>query len=130
MKWIEEVSRQISDDVQEVLDSHNQEQDIEVCRRNSIRSLNDVKFWADEFKRGRKSLGDDKRSGRTNTATTDENIAKVHQMVLDDHLIYSRGYEHVKRTYLSHIKSTFRDEKDVRALGAPFAHVRQKRFES
>ncbi|GFW45151.1 hypothetical protein TNCV_716531 [Trichonephila clavipes] len=42
------------------------------------------KFWAAEFKRGRKSLGDNEHSGRPNTATTDENIAKVHQMVLDD----------------------------------------------
>ncbi|GFX41519.1 hypothetical protein TNCV_3490561 [Trichonephila clavipes] len=38
-------------------------------------------------KRGRKCLRDDERSGRPNTATTDENIAKVHQMVLHDHRI-------------------------------------------
>ncbi|GFV26398.1 GTP-binding protein GEM [Trichonephila clavipes] len=31
------------------------------------------------------SLGDDERSGRPNTATIVENIAKVHQMVLDNH---------------------------------------------
>ncbi|GFU83780.1 histone-lysine N-methyltransferase SETMAR [Trichonephila clavipes] len=46
-----------------------------------------LKFCAAEFKQGRKSLGDNERSGRPNTATTDENIAKVHQMVLDDHRI-------------------------------------------
>ncbi|GFX00737.1 hypothetical protein TNCV_4577041 [Trichonephila clavipes] len=38
-----------------------------------------------EFKRGRKSLGDDERLGRPNTTTINENITKVHQMVLDDH---------------------------------------------
>ncbi|GFU15790.1 histone-lysine N-methyltransferase SETMAR [Trichonephila clavipes] len=43
-----------------------------------------VKFWATEFKRGHKSLGDDKRSGRPNTAITHENIAKVLQIMLDD----------------------------------------------
>ncbi|GFU50018.1 HTH_48 domain-containing protein [Trichonephila clavipes] len=43
-----------------------------------------VKFWSTEFKRGRKSLGDDERSGRPNTVAIDENIAKVRQMVLDD----------------------------------------------
>ena len=37
-----------------------------------------------ELKRDRKSLGDDERSGRPKTATTDENIAEVHQMVLND----------------------------------------------
>ncbi|GFX60970.1 hypothetical protein TNCV_2366481 [Trichonephila clavipes] len=37
--------------------------------------------------RGHKSLRGDERLGRPNTATTDENIAKNHQMVLDDHRI-------------------------------------------
>ena len=49
-----------------------------------------MKFWAAEFKRDRKSLGGDERSGRLKTATIDENIAKVHQMVLDDRRINVR----------------------------------------
>ncbi|GFT21120.1 histone-lysine N-methyltransferase SETMAR [Trichonephila clavipes] len=49
-----------------------------------------MKFWAPEFQRGRKSLEDDERSRRPNTETTDENIAKVHQMVLDDSRIKVR----------------------------------------
>ena len=32
-------------------------------------------FWAAEFKRRRKNLGNDERSGHPKTATTDENIA-------------------------------------------------------
>ncbi|GFX18640.1 hypothetical protein TNCV_3311011 [Trichonephila clavipes] len=47
-------------------------------------SLTTVKLWAVEFKRGRKSLGDDELSERPGTETTDENITKGHQMVLDD----------------------------------------------
>ncbi|GFU63855.1 HTH_48 domain-containing protein [Trichonephila clavipes] len=46
-----------------------------------------VKIWTAEFKCGRKSLGEVERSRRPNTATTDENISKVYQMVLDDHRI-------------------------------------------
>ncbi|GFV30200.1 hypothetical protein TNCV_96771 [Trichonephila clavipes] len=42
-----------------------------------------VKLWAAEFKRGRKRLRGDERSGRPSTATTDENIIKVQQMGLD-----------------------------------------------
>ena len=88
-----------------------------------------MKFWAAEFKRERKSFGGNERSGRPKTATTDENIAEVHQMVPDDCRINvreSRGYEHVRRTCLSHIKLIFRREKAVRALGAAFAHGRSK----
>ena len=54
---------------------------------DSAPSFTTVKFWAAEFKRGHKSLGDD---GCPKTATTDKNIAKVHQMVLDDHQIKAR----------------------------------------
>ena len=54
---------------------------------DSAPSFTTVKFWAAEFKRGHKSLGDD---GCPKTATTDKNIAKVHQMVLDDHQIKVR----------------------------------------
>ncbi|GFV56460.1 HTH_48 domain-containing protein [Trichonephila clavipes] len=50
----------------------------------SAPSFTTVKFWVAEFKRGRKSFEDDERSERSSTATTYENIAKVHQMVLDD----------------------------------------------
>ena len=51
---------------------------------DSASSFTTVTFWAAELKRGRKSLEDDGRSGRPKTATTDENIGEVHQMVLDD----------------------------------------------
>ena len=57
---------------------------------DSAPSFTTVKFWAAEFKHARKSQGDDERSGRPKTATTDENSAKVHQMVLDDRRIKVR----------------------------------------
>ncbi|GFU27714.1 HTH_48 domain-containing protein [Trichonephila clavipes] len=57
---------------------------------DSAPSFITVKFWATEFKCGRKSLGDDERSGRLNTVTIEENIAKVHQIELDDRRIKVR----------------------------------------
>ena len=47
-------------------------------------ALSTVKKWAAEFKRGRESLEDDPRSGRPSTATTQENIDRIHQMVMND----------------------------------------------
>ena len=47
-------------------------------------ALSTVKKWAAEFKRGRESLEDDPRSGRPSTATTQENIDHIHQMVMND----------------------------------------------
>jgi len=43
-----------------------------------------IKKWAAEFKRGRTSLEDDPREGRTNSATKPEIIEQVHDKVLDD----------------------------------------------
>ena len=47
-------------------------------------ALSTVKKWAAEFKRGRESLEDDPRSGRPSTATTQENIDRIYQMVMND----------------------------------------------
>ena len=47
-------------------------------------ALSTVHKWAAEYKRGRDSLEDDPRSGRPATATTQENIGRVHHMVMDD----------------------------------------------
>ena len=45
-------------------------------------ALSTVKKWAAKFKRRWKSLEDDPRSGRPSTATTQENIDRIHQMVM------------------------------------------------
>ena len=43
-----------------------------------------VKKWVAKYKRGRKSLEDDPRSGRPNDVTNDENAVKVESMVMAD----------------------------------------------
>ena len=47
-------------------------------------ALSTVKKWAAEFKRGRESPDDDPRSGHPSTATTQENIDHIDQMVMND----------------------------------------------
>ena len=46
-----------------------------------------IKRWSREFKHGRESLEEDPRSGRPNTAVTEENIEKVKKLVLEDRRI-------------------------------------------
>lgn len=46
-----------------------------------------VKRWVRLFQLGRESLEDDPRPGRPNTAVTDENVAKIKKIVLEDRRI-------------------------------------------
>ncbi|GFT47169.1 HTH_48 domain-containing protein [Nephila pilipes] len=56
--------------------------ELDVVNRDSALSFTTVKFWAAEFKNGRISLEDGERLGRPKTATADDSIAKIHQVVL------------------------------------------------
>jgi hypothetical protein len=47
-----------------------------------------IKKWVAEFKRGRTSLEDDPREGRSRNATTPESIKHVHDMVLEGCFAY------------------------------------------
>lgn len=67
--------------------------------KDELGSVYGVKFSTTEFKRGCRSLGDDKRSGRPKTATTDYNNAKVYQMVLNDPGIKVREIAEVMKMY-------------------------------
>ena len=64
-------------------------------------ALSTVKKWAAEFKRGRESLEDDPRLGRPSTATTQENIDRIHQMVMND-----------RRLTISHLANVVRISRE------------------
>ena len=51
---------------------------------DDVSALLTVKKWTAEFKRGRESFDDDPRSGRLASATTKENINRIHHMAMDD----------------------------------------------
>ncbi|XP_030761217.1 protein GVQW3-like [Sitophilus oryzae] len=84
----------------------------------SAPSFTTVKFWAAEFKRGRKSLGDDERSGRPKTATTDDNIVKVHQMVLDDRRIKVREIAEIMNISKERVCHILNQDLGMRKLSA------------
>ncbi|XP_018359055.1 PREDICTED: uncharacterized protein LOC108758551 [Trachymyrmex cornetzi] len=80
---------------------------------DSAPSFVTVKFWAAEFKRSRTNLGDDERLGWPKTATTDDNIAQVHQMVLDNRRIKVREIAeavNMSKERVSHILNQDLDE--------------------
>lgn len=56
----------------------------------SAPSFTTVSKWTGEFKRGRKSIVDDPRSGRPSTSVNLEMVDKVHDMVLTDRRVKVR----------------------------------------
>ncbi|XP_011069286.1 PREDICTED: putative uncharacterized protein FLJ37770 [Acromyrmex echinatior] len=51
---------------------------------NSSPSMTTVRYWFNEFKRGRSSVFDEKRPGRPADVVTEEIIEKVHDMIFAD----------------------------------------------
>ncbi|XP_023217468.1 putative uncharacterized protein FLJ37770 [Centruroides sculpturatus] len=64
--------------------------DMDEVLGESAPSYTTVKKWTALFKYGRESVEDDPRSGRRSTAVTEENIDKVHNLVLADRRLKTR----------------------------------------
>ena len=56
-------------------------------------SYTTVKFWAAEFKREKKSVSDDPRSGQPQLVTTQTTVDAVHDLVMDE--TYVRVLSHL-----------------------------------
>ncbi|KAG7313617.1 hypothetical protein JYU34_000775 [Plutella xylostella] len=85
---------------------------------DSSPSFTTVKFWAAELKRGCKSFRHDERSGRPKTATTDDNIAKVHEMVLDDRRIKVREIAEAMKMSRERVCHILNQDLGMRRLSA------------
>jgi len=57
---------------------------------DSSPSMATVKNWFNEFQCGRKSFFDESRPGAPKTATTEDNVTKIHYLVLADHRLKIR----------------------------------------
>ncbi|KAG5345034.1 SETMR methyltransferase, partial [Acromyrmex heyeri] len=51
---------------------------------NSSLSMTTVRYWFNEFKRGRSSVFDEERPGRPADVVTEEIVEKIHDMILAD----------------------------------------------
>jgi transposase len=56
---------------------------VQVCGDNAMKKKTVCK-WAKRFPEGRESVTDEKRSGRPATSRTEENIAKIRQIVREN----------------------------------------------
>lgn len=81
-------------------------------------SLATVKRWFNDFKRGRTSVFDEPRPGRPNEVTTEENVNKIHDIVLADRRLKVR--EIVEMTGISdeRVRNILHEHLGMRKLSA------------
>lgn len=84
----------------------------------STPSFSTISFWVSEFKRGRTSTKDEPRSGRPKTATNEEMVDKVHDLVLADRRVKLR--EIVETTGISYerVQNIVHEHLGMRKLSA------------
>lgn len=64
--------------------------ELDLTLLESAPSIPMVKKWISKFKRGRRSINDELRSGRPKMATAPDIIEKVHRILLDDRRVKVR----------------------------------------
>ena len=88
-----------------------------------------VKIWFSEFQRGRTSVFDEPRPGAPKTATTEDNVKIIHDLVLIDRRLKvhnSWDNRHLKRLRGSYPACNIEHEEAVGAMDAAFAHSGQQ----
>lgn len=81
-------------------------------------SYTTVKKWYAEFKRGCTSTNDAKRPGRPNEAVTDENIKKVHRIVLNDRKVKVREIADILKISTERVRYILHEYLDMKKLSA------------
>lgn len=85
---------------------------------DSSPSMTTVRFWFDEFKRGRQSVLDEDRPGRPKDVKTQENIKKVGDMVLADRRLKVREIAETMRMSTGTVIEFLHNELSMKKLSA------------
>ena len=77
-----------------------------------------MRYWFNEFKRGRTSIFDEQRPGRPTDVATDEIVKKVHDIVLADRRTKVREVAEAVRVSYGTAINILRDKLGMRKLAA------------
>lgn len=99
-------------------DTHNIHQRLVNFYGTNAPSYSTVKKWAAEFKRGRTSLNDDPRPGRPRSATSEDFVAQVHEVVESDRRLSIKQIADLVGIGYSSVRSILLDDLLMKKLCA------------
>lgn len=91
---------------------------LEHCFGNMVLSKTRVYEWYNAFKEGRDNVNDKSRSGRPSTSSTEENIKKVQEIVLDNRHSSLREIAHHLNISHESVRSILVDNLNMRRVAA------------
>ena len=86
--------------------------------RDSAMKKTAVYKWVKRFSEGRKGVTDEERSGRPATSRTEENIAKVCQIVCENHRLTVRSIAEKMNIDRETVRKIFTEDLDTRKVCA------------
>jgi len=90
---------------------------VQVYRDNAVKKTAVYK-WVKRFSEGRESVTDEERSGRPATSRTEENIAKVHQIVLENRRLTVRTMAERVNINRETVRKILTEDLDMRKVCA------------
>lgn len=91
---------------------------LEKCYGESAPSKSTVTHWYAEFKRGRTSTADAKRTGRPNETTTPDNIQQIHRIIFKDRRVKVREIADILKISHGTVSSIINTHLDMKKIGA------------
>jgi|SRR5687768_3191449 len=91
---------------------------LDKCYGTSSPSYSTVKKWHADFKRGNTSTDDAPRSGRPNEAVTEENIRKIHRIVLNDRKVKVSEIADTLHISTERVRNILHEYLDMKKLSA------------
>lgn len=90
---------------------------IEVYKDQSP-SMTTIRYWFNEFKRGRTSVFDEDRPGRPTEVTTEEIVDKIHDIVMEDRRMKVREISNMVNISTERVHNILHNELAMRKLSA------------
>lgn len=81
-------------------------------------SMTTIRYWFNEFKRGRTSVFDEERSGRPIEVTTEDMVNKIHDIVLADRRVKIREIADIVHISIERIQNILHEKLGMRKLSA------------